>query len=119
MAATYRLWFTPDISAAELQRFARRLGEWMAQQSESGPAHPGADEHATRDRVGGLPECDDETESISGERISIGPGLFGPERALEIVLHPALFFDVGRAEQSLLELIEEFPLVSWERADDG
>lgn len=33
MSVTYRLWFTPDASSAELQRFARRLGEWMAQES--------------------------------------------------------------------------------------
>jgi hypothetical protein len=109
---TFRLLFTPDISSAELQRFARRLGDWMAQRSESGSDH-----HATRDLTAGLSSADDETPPVP-ESFSVGPGLFDPERSLEIVLHPALFFDLREAEQSLMELIEEFPLVSWERADE-
>src|ERR1700685_4354224 len=107
MAVTYRLWFTPDISTAELRRFAGRLGEWMAEQSEAGSAVPGADDDVLRDRLGGLSEWD-ESESISGEQISVGPGLFGPERSLEIVLHPGLLFDLPQAEQSLVELCKEF-----------
>jgi len=91
----------------------------MAQQSELGEDLPGADDHATRDRVGGLLECDDEKELIAGEQISISPGSFGPDRSLEIVLHPGLFFDLRKADQSLLELFREFPLVSWERAEEG
>ena len=119
MAVTYRVLFTPDVSSAELRRFIRRLGEWMAQQSVSGEDLPGADDHAIRDWVGGLPECDDETALIAGEQISISPGSFGPERSLKTVLHPRLFFDLRKADQSLLELFREFPLVSWERAEEG
>jgi hypothetical protein len=66
-----------------------------------------------------LPECDDETTLIAGEQISISPGSFGPERSLEIVLNPGLFFDLRKADQSLLELFRDFPLVSWERAEEG
>ena len=91
----------------------------MARQSESSPDLPGADDHATRDRVGGLTEGDDETALIAGEQISVGPGSFGPERSLEIILQPGLFFDLRKADQSLLDLFREFPLVLWERAEVG
>jgi len=127
MAVTYTLRFTPDISSAELRRFAQRLGEWMAQQSELSAGLSGVDDHAMRDLNSGeqpqLAPCQpiggDPTPANSIESIDIGPGLLGPERVVDIVLHPALFSDPGRAEQSLLELIEEFPLVSWERAEEG
>jgi hypothetical protein len=111
MAVTYTLRFTPDISSAELQRFARRLGEWMAQRSELCADLPGADDHATRDLSAGeqpqlppgRPSGGHPTLAIPIESISIGPGLFGPERALEIVLHPVLFFDLmTRERQELL-----------------
>jgi hypothetical protein len=98
-------------------RCDRLLGERLTA-VRVGRGSSGADDHATRDQVGGLPECDDETELIAGEQISIGPGLFGPDRSLEIVLHPGPFFDLPKADQSLLELFREFPLVSCERREE-
>jgi hypothetical protein len=82
--------------------------EWMARQSELRADLRGADDQAIRGlRAGekpqfrtGRPGGGNLTPAIPLESTSIGPGLFGPERALEIVLHPALFFERsdGRAK---------------------
>jgi hypothetical protein len=115
------------LATAMLQAVARRLCEWMARQTELGADRPGADDQATRDLSAHeqpqfsqqRPRGGDQTPAIPVESIDLGPGLFGPKRAVDFVLNPALFCDLREAEQGLLELIKEFPLVSWERAEEG